>query len=435
MVYLTIVEIIVVVVLIGFAAFLAGSETSLTAMNRVRVRRLMEERVRGAKALDRLLDQPNRFLAVILLLTLLAHLSATSLASVIAERYWAERFGLGAVTTVTTILMTVAIFVLAEVTPKAFGIQHPDRVATRVAKPISALTKLFFPVTRAFVAISNVFIKLFGGKTSSEGPFVTEEEIKSIVAMGEEEGVIEEEEKDMIQSIFEFGDTIVREVMVPRTDVRGLDKEVGTEEALKAIEETGHSRIPLFEESLDNIVGMLYAKDLLLAIGGNGRRKVKPLELARRVHFVPETKRVSQLLREMRNEKIHIAIVVDEYGGTAGLVTIEDLLEEIVGDIFDEYDRAEPTIEHISEEKVRVNATLSLDEFNEHLGTELADPGVDSIGGFMTDLAGHIPSIGETVEYENLRLTAEKVGKRRLAKILVEKLPAAETEETEDEEE
>lgn len=419
----TVVEIAIVALLVLFAAFLAGSETSLTAMNKVRVRRLMEERVRGAEALDRLLDQPNRFLAVILLLTLLTHLSATSLASYVAERYFGSAYGLGLVTTITTIVMAVVIFIVAEVTPKAFGIQNPDRLATRVAAPVAVLTRLVFPVTRLFVATSNVVIRLFGGKTSREGPFVTEEEIKSIVAFGEEEGVIEEEEKDMIQSIFEFGDTVVREVMVPRTDIEGLDKDVTAEDALKAVETTGHSRIPLFDESLDNIIGMLYAKDLLLALGTNAKKVIRPLNLARKIHFVPETKRVSQLLREMRNEKMHIAIVVDEYGGTAGLVTIEDLLEEIVGEIFDEYDRAEPMIEALGEDKVRVNARLSLDELNEALGTNLVDPGVDSIGGYIIDVAGHIPTIGEVVRGENLRLTVEKAGRRRIHQILIEKLP------------
>jgi CBS domain containing-hemolysin-like protein len=433
-VILTFVELVLLAALIAFAAFLAAAETSLTAMNKVRVRRLMEERVRGARTLDALLDQPNRFLAVILLLTLLSHLGASSLASLVAEEYLTGVISLGLITTITTVGMAVLIFIVAEVTPKAFGIQNPDRVATGVAKPVSALTRVFFPMTRLFVAISNVVIRLFGGKTTSEGPFVTEEEIKSIVAFGEEEGVIEEEEKDMIQSIFEFGDTIVREVMVPRTDMQGLDKNIGAEDALKAIEETGHSRIPLFEESLDNIVGMLYAKDLLIALGANGKRKaIKPLNLARKVHFVPETKKVSQLLREMRNEKMHIAIVVDEYGGTAGLVTIEDLIEEIVGEIFDEYDQAEPMIETIAENKVRVNARLSLDEVNEHLGVNLVDPGVDSVGGFMIDLAGHIPTVGETVEYENLRLTVEKAGRRRISMILIEQLPRPEEPEEDEE--
>ncbi len=431
---LTFVELVLLAVLIAFAAFLAAAETSLTAMNKVRVRRLMEERVRGARTLDALLDQPNRFLAVILLLTLLSHLGASSLASLVAEEYLTGVISVGLITTITTVGMAVFIFIVAEVTPKAFGIQNPDRVATGVAKPVSALTRVFFPMTRLFVAISNVVIRLFGGKTTSEGPFVTEEEIKSIVAFGEEEGVIEEEEKDMIQSIFEFGDTIVREVMVPRTDMQGLDKSISAEDALKAIEETGHSRIPLFEESLDNIVGMLYAKDLLIALGANGKRKaIKPLNLARKVHFVPETKKVSQLLREMRNEKMHIAIVVDEYGGTAGLVTIEDLIEEIVGEIFDEYDQAEPMIETIAENKVRVNARLSLDEVNEHLGVSLVDPGVDSVGGFMIDLAGHIPTVGETVEYENLRLTVEKAGRRRISMILIEQLPRPEEPEEDEE--
>lgn len=426
-VIITIAEIIVLLVLVGFAAFLAASETSLTAMNKVRVRRLMEERVRGATTLDRLLDQPNRFLAVILLLTLLSHLGANSLASFIAEKYLAGTFSLALVTTISTIVMAVFIFIVAEVTPKAFGLQNPDRVATGVAKPVAVLTKLLFPLTRLFVSISNVVIRVLGGKTTREGPFVTEEEIRSIVAFGEEEGVIEEEEKDMIQSIFEFGDTIVREVMVPRTDMQGLEKDVAAEGALTAIEETGHSRIPLFEESLDNVVGMLYAKDLLIALGANGKDKtIKPLNLARKVHFVPETKKVSQLLREMRNEKTHIAIVVDEYGGTAGLVTIEDLIEEIVGEIFDEYDQAEPMIEEVSPDKVRVNARMSLDEVNEHLGVSLVDPGVDSVGGFVIDLAGRIPTVGETVEYENLRLTVEKAGRRRVSKILIEKLPEPE---------
>ncbi|RJQ51751.1 MAG: HlyC/CorC family transporter [Actinobacteria bacterium] len=425
--------VLLVVVLIGFAAFLAASETSLTAMNKLRVRRLIDERVRGARTLDRLLDQPNRFLTVILLLTLLAHLSATSLASYVAEAFFAAELGTGLVATLTTLVMTIVIFIVAEVTPKAFSIQNPERVATGVAKAVSALTSLFFPITRIFVSISNLFVRILGGKVTGEGPFVTEEEIKSIVAFGAEEAVIEEEEKDMIHSIIAFGDTVVREVMVPRTDMAALEIDVSAEDALKMFETTGHSRIPMYAKSLDNVVGMLYAKDLLIAMArARPDKVVKPRTLARKVHFVPEIKKVSELLREMRKEKTHIAIVVDEYGGTAGLVTIEDLLEEIVGEIFDEYDQAEPMIEQVEENKVRVNARLSLDEINEELGLDLVDPGVDSIGGFVIDLAGRIPRVGEMLEYDNLRLTVEKVGRRRIAKVLIEKLPRPEAEQQEE---
>jgi gliding motility-associated protein GldE len=401
--------------LVLVSAFSSASETALTSISRIKVKHLAEEEVVAAKYLEELLEHPNRFLATILFINNLVNIGAASLATVLAANYF-RHFAAGIATGITTII----ILIYGEITPKSFAVQNAERIALLVAKPIRIACRVLFPVVRIFISISNFFIKILGGKTLKEGPFITEEEIKTIVSVGEEEGVIEEEEREMIHSIFEFGDTITREVMVPRTDMVCVEGNMSLQEVLGLIMLEGHSRIPVYEESVDNILGIVYAKDLLSYLN-EGKFNVSLKDLMRQAYFIPETKKVSDLLRELRKKKIHIAIVVDEYGGTAGLVTIEDLLEEIVGEIFDEYDLEETMIETIDENTVLVDARVGIDEINELLAVSLPDCECDTIGGFVFNLFGKVPIEGEKIKFEQLNFTIQKIGGRRIQKILISK--------------
>ncbi len=398
------------------AAFLAAAEISLVSVNRFRVRSLREEGNRRAEKLDRLLEHPNRFLSTILMLTLLVQVGASAIATGLALN-----IGLPVATAIATGAMTFLIFIFSEMAPKTYATNHTERVAMAVAPVVNLLSVVFYPLVRMLILISNGVIRIFGGKTIKEGPFVTEGDIKALVSAAEEQDVIEEEEKKLIHSIFEFGDTLVREVMIPRTDMVMLDEEAGLEEVLEVILGSGFSRIPVYRKDFDHIAGMLYAKDLLPHLK-RGDSDIRPREFMREAYFVPETKRVSELLTELRTLTIHMAIVLDEYGGTAGLVTIEDLLEEIVGEIFDEYDSAMELYESLGNGKYTFDARISIDDLNELLHTELPAHQWDTLGGLMYNLMGKIPKQGESVEFEGMRLTAQKVVGRRIYKVLLEVL-------------
>jgi len=266
------------------------------------------------------------------------------------------------------------------------------------------------------------------GKGLPQGPFVTEQEIKAMAEMASEEEVIEEGEKELIHSIFEFGDTLVREVMVPRPDIVAAPINSSVRQILDLVLRHGFSRIPVYRTTLDEIVGVVYAKDLLRHLHA-GKENVPLDSIMREPFFVPETKKIDDLLREMQLRRVHIAIVTDEYGSVAGLVTIEDLLEELVGEIADEYDREEPQIEPVDEQTYRVNGRLSIDDVNELLDVKLPHEEWDTVAGLMNELLGAVPTQGETVTYDNITLTAEKVQGRRIAKVLIRKLASEEEAE------
>lgn len=406
--------------LLAASAFLAASEIALVSVNRFRIRSMSQEGNRRARVLDALLEQPNRFLSTILMLTLLVQVGASAIATGLALA-----FELPLAAAIATGVMTFFIFIFSEMAPKTYATNHPERVALAVAPVVKALSGVNYPVVRFLILISNGVIRMFGGKTIKEGPFVTEGDIKALVSAAEEQDVIEEEEKKLIHSIFDFGDTLVREVMIPRTDMVMLEEDAGLEEALEVIMGTGFSRIPMYQRDFDHITGVLYAKDLLPYLK-RGESDVKPRDLLREAYFVPETKRVSELLTELRTLTIHMAIVLDEYGGTSGLVTIEDLLEEIVGEIFDEYDSAMELYENLGDGRYTFDARISIDDINELLGTRLPAHEWDTLGGLMYNLMGKIPKQGESVTFESMRLTAQKVVGRRIHKVLLEVLDGEE---------
>jgi CBS domain containing-hemolysin-like protein len=307
-------------------------------------------------------------------------------------------------------------------------VQHGERAALLAARPVAALVR-FWPLrvlSRGLIGLANVIIP---GKGLKEGPFVSEEELLAMADVAEQEDVIEREERALIHSIIEFGDTVVREVMVPRPDMVAVAAGTSVRDVLEIAMAAGYSRIPAYEQNVDDIVGIVYVKDLFRAREDAADRAVR--ELMRPPHFVPEVKRVAELMREMQAEKFHMAIVVDEYGGTAGLVTLEDLIEELVGEIVDEYDVEEPNIEPMPGGDVRVNGRMPIDEVNELTHADFPEGDWDTVAGFVYNLLGHVPTEGETVDFNGHRLRAEKVQGRRIGRIRISRLASANPREQE----
>jgi len=412
--------VVVVVVLVLFGSVLAMSESSLTRMTRVRALALEDEGRRNASTLVRIETDPPQFLNAIYLWVMLAQNGSAILVAILAEHYLGNVW-----ITIASVLFTLLYFLVVEAMSKTFAVLHSDRVALVLSPVAYWLSRILYWPTRVLIGMANV---LLPGKGLREGPFVSEEEIRAMAEAGHEEGAIEEEEKELIHSIFEFGDTVVREVMTPQPDVVAIDVSRSLEEVMDLVIRHGYSRIPVYRDTLNEIVGIVYAKDVLReSRSGRDGRAVE--DLVRPAHFVPESKKVADLLKDMQREKFHVAVVVDEYGSVAGLVTLEDLLEEIVGEITDEYDREEPQVEPAGDGRYRVNARLPVDELNEILEVELPDEEWDTVGGLMMAVLGHLPHQGERVDFEGLRFTAERVQGRRIAKVLVERVdPSPATE-------
>jgi putative hemolysin len=413
---------VLVAFLVILGSVLAIAEASLTRMTRVRALALVEEGRRNAQVLERLESDPPRFLNAIYLTVMLCQNGSAIIVAIIAEQTYG---GLGV--TIVSVVFTLLYFVLVEAMSKTFGVLHSDRAALAVAPLVWALGRLLALPTAALIGLANW---LLPGKGLKQGPFVSEADLRSMAEVGHEEGSIEAGEKELIHSIFEFGDTIVREVMVPRPDVRAIEADKTLRDVQAIVLQHGFSRVPVFNDDLDEIVGIVYAKDVLKALH-QGKHDMPLSDIVRKAHFVPESKKVADLLREMQQEKFHIALVTDEYGSVVGLVTLEDLLEELVGEIADEYDTEEPEVEVVSEDVYRVDGKLAIDELNEILDTELPDEEWDTIGGLVLGLLGEIPDEGQDVKFRNLRFTAERVNGRRISKVLITREP--EPEEAEEE--
>jgi len=410
-------ELAVIVVLILACGFFAASESAITRTNRIRARRLLEEGRRGAHALVRIVEDPAPYVNVVLLLTLLATIGGTTLATTLAVRRF-HRAG----EIVATIVMTIVLFVFAEVTPKTYAILQTDRVALRVAPIIVWLRRILGPLASGLLKLAKLIMP---GKGLKEGPFVTEQELRAYADVASEEDQIEDEEKELIHSIFEFGDTIVREVMVPRPDILAIEDDKSLIDVQAFVLEHGTSRIPVYDhdQDLDHVVGVVFAKDVLKALH-QGRQDTPLREVVREARYVPESKKVADLLREMQRDKFHLALVTDEYGSVSGLVTLEDLLEELVGDITDEYDREEPEIVEVSAGVYRVSGKASIDDVNDLLDAELPDEEWDTVAGLVLDLFQRIPKAGEETEFAGLRFRAEEVQGRRVAQVLITRLAA-----------
>jgi len=388
---------------------LAVAETALTRVSRAKAQALAE--TSGAKGRILLsLVEHQEWLNPTLLVVLSSQLVQSTLLGVLASRLFGAWGVVGA-----TVLNVTLFFVVAEVAPKTWAIQHTDRAALAAARPIKLLANLppLKLLSRALIGLTNVILP---GKGLKRGPYTSEQELLAIADMAVEEMVIEAEERRLIESVIELGDTVVREVMVPRTDMVTVTGEFRVADAMEVVILNGYSRIPACGEGIDDVVGIVHAKDLMRAERDDHEDKAVG-DLARPAHFVPETKGVAELLREMQQLRFHMAIVVDEYGGTAGLITLEDIIEELLGEIVDEFDVEDAMIEPLAGGGYQVNARMALDEVNDLLEAQLPEGDWDTIGGLLLSELGHVPVEDESVEVAGWRLTAERVVGRRIGRV------------------
>ena len=413
-------ELLGLVLCLVLAAISSAADAALTAISRHRLQSLIAESRPRAQLVSRFLDDPGRFRATTLTLNISAAVLATALTLALLHPWavwWQPVLGL--------VGLLLLLLVVGEAIPKVLATLNPDRAALLLARPLQVLAVVLVP----FIWSTNLFMRLFVGKDNvgHGNALVSEEELKMLVNVGAEEGLIEKDEREMIESILVFDNTLVREVMVPRVDMVALDSGATVAEALDQALEGGHSRIPVYQDTIDNIAGILYVRDLLpLLRDGELSRKIS--DLARPVYYVPETMKVDDLLRSLKTRKVHLAVVVDEYGGTAGIVTIEDLLEEIVGEIQDEYDVDEPAINQVDPHTWIVDARVSLDDLNAETGLQLETEEGDSVGGLVYEQLGSIPQAGDSLDVDNVTITVQSVQGVRPEKLqIVVKEPEDET--------
>jgi len=415
-------ELLLILFLLFFAGFLAGTESALSNLSRVFIENQSAAKSKGSRALVKFSHDPSRFLNVVLLVRKTAEFGAAALVAQIAlNQLRNQREALA----LTVLIMVVASYVLVGVGPRTLGKQHPERWALPGAFIAVLLARVLSPVTRLLIGIGNAITP---GKGFKQGPFSTEAEFRDLVDQARERGFVEEDEHEMIHSVFELGDTLVREVMVPRTEMVFIERDKTLRQALSLALRSGYSRIPVIGEDLDDIIGIAYIKDL--AKRSHDHREAEQSErveeLMRPANFVPENKMADELLKEMQSEQIHLAIVVDEYGGTAGLVTIEDILEEIVGEISDEFDDDEDEqLERLSKNKYRARARIHLEDLENELDITFADEdkeAVDTLGGLLGKHIGQVPIPGSEITIGKWRFIAERpIGRRkRVGTVLIE---------------
>lgn len=425
-------QILVIAVLIFMSAIFSSTETAFLSANRIRLRNLQEEGEKKATLVLDMLEEQSKLISALLVGNNIVNIGASALATKIATDIF-QSAGVG----IATGVMTLLVLIFGEVIPKNLAAAHAENWAMFIAPFMRLVSLVLTPLVFLLTHLSDFIVK-FSKKDEEEDPTITEDEFKILVNVGQEEGVLDESESEMINSIFEFDETLVKAIMVPRIDIVGVDAEDTINEALKLIVEGGHSRIPAYEESIDNIVGVLYAKDIFGHLDADfNTMKVK--ELLRDAYYIPETKKVSDLLNELRLKKVHMAIILDEYGGTNGLVTIEDLIEEIIGDIQDEYDVEEDLIVMHSDDVLVADARAPIGDVEEAFDVELdeellEDSEADTIGGLAFEHLGGIPEIGDEVTVDRFLIRIEAVSGRRISKVQVTLLPPEEDDDDEDDE-
>ena len=397
------------IALIVCSALLTGAEAAYFSLGRARLRRIVKQ----PGVPEPLVTRPHDLLVTLLVGITLINIGASALATRIADQLFGLRYGL----IVEMVAMVILLTTFGEVLPMTLAVKYPERFLTVVRRPVHWLEVVVTPVRVVLAGLTALTVRLVGHGGDPQAT-LSEEELRTLVDVGASEGVVERDEREMIHKVFELEDTLVRSVMVPRTDMFCLDVETSVPDILPALREQLHSRVPVYEGSIDVIVGVLYTKDLLPYVQG------LPQDFDLRAHlhppyFVPESKRADALLQEFQAKKLHIAIVVDEFGGTAGLVALEDLLEELVGEIADEYDEPERLIQKIDASTYRVAGKLSVEGLNAATGLAISDEAYDTVGGWVLDLFGRVPRKGERTETPELVVTVEKVERTRVIEVLI----------------
>jgi putative hemolysin len=425
-----VIDILILILLTFLEGFFVAAEIALVSIRRSRVEQLVDEGSSGARRVRRLREEPGRFLAVSQLgLTVIgffasayAAVSLVETLATILRGFGMEANGAkGLALVVVTVVLALFTIIFAELVPKTLALANTERVAIALSLPIEFLARALGPVIKVLTGVTAAITRLFGANVSNEAQ-ITAEELRLIVERGGEQGVLEAEEEQMINSIIELGERRLHEVMIPRIAIAALPASATLEEAIDRIVDEGHSRIPVYEDSIDEVVGILYAKDLLPFLKPASGPRPAVRTLLRPPVFVPESMTIDDLLHEFQRRKVHIAIVLDEYGGTAGLLTIEDLLEEIVGEIHDEYDTEEPMVVRLTDDEARVDGRADVDDLAElfDLNLELEDDDeYDTVGGLVYHRIGGVPSPGDQIDVNGLTLTVETTDGRRVGKVLV----------------
>jgi len=423
-------EILFLVVLTFFEAIFVAAEIALVSIRRSRVEQMVEEGRPGARRVQRLLQDPGRFLAVSQLgLTVIGFLASAYAAVNLSQTLAGVLVGVGmdpgtadvVALVIVTVILALFTIVFAELVPKTLALAHPERFALTLSGPLDVLGRILAPVVALLTGITRAVTRMIGVDISAEAQ-ITAEELRLIVERGGEQGILEAEEEQMINAVIELGDRRIHEVMVPRIAIVALPASSSFDEAVDRIIDEGHSRLPVYETSVDEVVGILYAKDLLPFLKSSSDAPSNLRAMLRTPVFVPESMTIDDLLHEFQRRKVHIAIVLDEYGGTAGLVTIEDLLEEIVGEIQDEYDVEEPLVEMLDDHSARVDGRASVDDLLDlwDMKLQLEDEDeYDTVGGLVYHRIGGIPQPGDEIHVDGLRLTVETTDGRRVGKVLV----------------
>lgn len=387
------------------------SETALMSLSRIRLRHMVEERVPKAELVEKLIEDPSKLLGAILIGNNVANIAASAVATVLATDLFGDT-GVGIATGVITIL----VLIFAEITPKSIAKQRAETVSLLVATPIKFIVIIFKPLVYIFTTISSIFTKMFDGGPSADKSSITEEELRTMVGVSEEEGVLENVEKEMIFNVIDFADLLVKDAMVQRVDIVSVDEEASYDEVMDIIKNEQFSRIPVYRETIDNIIGVLNVKDL--AMVENIREDFNISKYIRETLYTFEFRKILELFKEMKRTRNHMAVVLDEYGGTVGLITIEDLVEEIVGDIEDEYDEEKHPIDVISDNEYVIDGSLRLHDISDLIGFNIDSEEFDSIGGLMIGELGRVPEEYEEVNtVSGVKLIAEEILKNRIKKV------------------
>lgn len=417
-------DLLFILFLIGVNAFFSASEMAIVSLNKTKLSHMAEEDNNSkAKVLLEISKETSKFLATIQVgITIAGFLASASAATNISQplSIWLKELNVPASSQISLIIVTVVLsyitLVIGELLPKRLALHHSEKIAMSVIRPIVFFSKITLPFVKVLTWSTNILMRLFGINTDTIEEDVSEEEIKMMVDVGEENGVIKQTEKEMIHGIFDFDDTLAKEIMTPRPNVFAIDINSPQNELIDEILEEQYSRIPVYEEDIDNIIGILYIKDLFFNIRHNSLNEDSIKNLLRPPYFVPESKAIDELFKELQKSKNYIAVLIDEYGGFSGIVTMEDILEEIVGNIFDEYDESSEYIKKIDAHTYLVDGLISIDDINDSLHLNLPSDNADTIGGFVINLLGTIPedNAEKTVEYENIVFKIEEVKYKRI---------------------
>ena len=408
------IQTIILLILLIASGFFSASETSLMSLSKIRLRHMQEEGVKGAKLVANLIEDSNKLLSSILIGNNVVNIAATSISTALFTSLIPGASGVA----IATAVMTVLVLLFGEITPKTIASNNSEKVAIFVSRPIKIIIFILRPVVWVFNLVTNVIFKLLGIKDKGNKPYITEEELKTMVNVSHEEGVLEIEERQIINNVFQFGDMQAKEAMVQRLDMIAINSEDKYEEIIDMFKNEKFSRMPVYNESIDDIIGILNIKDIIFL----SDEEIESFDInnyIREPFFTYEFKKITQLLEEMKKEKSQIAIVVDEYGGTSGLITIEDLVEVIVGDIEDEYDEEDEEIEVIKEDEYIVDGSIKITDVNELIGVRLESEEFDSIGGYIIGYLRRLPEENEVIEVDNIKFCIESLDKNRIKKVRI----------------